>query len=226
MTKMRIVYYGQITCQIMFLIFFVLLLALGRIQIWMGIFLASLLLTLFFGRFYCGWLCPIRTIQRAQTLIKKKLRLPDRVGPAWLRSKTVRYVMAALFLLLMTFVLISGRQLPLLPLLLIIGVLLSSFFAESLWHRWLCPYGTLLRLPASVCQSSLKIKQAECSKCGICSAVCPSEAIERSVSETTSSRDSFTINKAECLLCLECVRSCPPKIISYNQSRPTKSDGR
>lgn len=215
------VYYIQIACQILSLLLFLTLMVIGKIQIWMGIFLLSIVLTLFFGRFYCGWLCPIRSIQRVQTAAKSRLGIKEKKGPFWLRNNIVRYLILVIFLLTMAVVLIGGRQLPVLPALLAIGVVLSFFYAESLWHRWLCPYGTILRLPASLGRKSLRIDQSKCSSCGICDTVCPGEAIDvtQPERETTRKKDTYAINKAECLLCLECVRSCPSRVISYNKSK-------
>ena len=47
--------------QIFTTILFVILIALGKVQLWMAIFGISLLLSTYFGRFYCGYICPINT---------------------------------------------------------------------------------------------------------------------------------------------------------------------
>ena len=54
----------NIITQLIALILFIVLLITGRIQVWMGIFLVSAVLALFFGRIYCGWICPINTVMR------------------------------------------------------------------------------------------------------------------------------------------------------------------
>lgn len=216
------VYYLQIASQILFLLLFTGLMVTGKIQVWMGIFLLSLVLALFFGRFYCGWICPIRTVQRVQTAIKKKLRIKENKGPAWMRTNAVRYAVLAIFILLMGFVLISGKKLPVLPAIFITGVGLTFFFSESIFHRWLCPYGTLLRIPASASRHNLRIGQSKCIRCGLCGTVCPSDAIETFVDDKEingKNRAGYTINKAECLLCLECELACPPQVIDYNKDK-------
>jgi len=40
----------------------VLLIAKGRMQLWMAVFLVGLIGATFFGRFYCGFVCPINTV--------------------------------------------------------------------------------------------------------------------------------------------------------------------
>lgn len=48
--------------QLIFLGVFVMLIKLGKLQLWFAIFLISIIATPLFGRFYCGWLCPINTL--------------------------------------------------------------------------------------------------------------------------------------------------------------------
>ena len=62
----------QSIVQIVSLALFVFLFIKGKIQVWMIIFLGSALLTLVVSRFYCGWICPINTIIRPITWIKRK----------------------------------------------------------------------------------------------------------------------------------------------------------
>lgn len=214
----------QIISQVLLLAVFIGLAAAGKIQIWMAIFLGSLVLSAFFGRFYCGWICPIRTIQRPLTFIKKKLKLKDYPGPRFLRNTTVRSIVLALFLITMAFVLISGRRLPVLPALLGIGVLISILFSERLWHRWLCPYGALLAIPAGRSKKNLHISQSDCISCGACDRACPAEAIQvhsADIQDTALNEKQkkvgkiYSINASECLLCLECDRKCPTKTIQY-----------
>lgn len=213
----------QMITQIVMLALFAALFARGRIQVWMIVFLSSLVLSLFFGRFYCGWLCPIRTIQRPITYLKKKLKIKTGKGPAFLSNKITRYVILVIFLGLMAFVFRSGKQLPVLPAILALGVVMSLFFQESLWHRWLCPYGTLLSLPASRLGKKLSIVQSDCISCGLCEKACPAEAVDTfTVTKQSAAYEKqektgkgYRVNKSECLLCLECQRVCPVDTIHY-----------
>ncbi|MDW7669922.1 MAG: 4Fe-4S binding protein, partial [Bacillota bacterium] len=128
------------TLQIIFLAAFVFIMVIGRVQLWLGIFLISLLLAPFLGRIYCGNICPINTLTEATQKISKKNKLKV---PNWIKHPTVRYIALGLLVAVMVLTLRSGKKLPILPLLTGVGILLSLIFEEALWHRYLCPYGTL-----------------------------------------------------------------------------------
>ncbi len=197
----------QRSVQVVTLALFIFLLITGKVQIWMIIFLSSVVLTLFFGRYYCGWLCPINTVIRPITWVKKKLKIKRKKMPNWIQSDVLRIVMVVLFLLAMGFVFITSKQLPVLPILVGVGVILSIFFDEALWHRHLCPYGTILSLPGRFSRKSVKIDPEACNNCTLCSRVCPANAIIVD--------EKHEIVKKECLVCHECERVCNQDAIAY-----------
>lgn len=193
--------------QILFLGLFIFLLIRGKVQVWMGIFLLSLVLSLFFSRFYCGWICPINTLLKPITFLKKKFRVGSIKTPAFLNNGVLRILLLIAFLGLMVFTLRTGKQLPVLPALVAIAVFLSLFFEEELWHHWLCPYGTILSLPSRAAKKRMVIDPDLCTNCGRCKRVCPSEAILKD--------EKHRIIKNECLVCHECERACTKGAISY-----------
>ncbi|NCC63193.1 MAG: 4Fe-4S binding protein [Spirochaetia bacterium] len=197
----------QIIVQVVFLLLFGLLIMKGRIQIWMAVFLASVLLSLYFSRFYCGWICPINTVLKPITFIKKKLKIKSLKTPSIFKNGVIRIILLVSFLALMGFVFRTGRKLPVLPALFGIGVFLSLFFTEELWHRYLCPYGTLLSLPSRAAKKSMVINPELCINCTKCAKVCPSNAIVK--------EEKHRIVKHECLLCHACERVCAKDAISY-----------
>lgn len=198
----------QIITQIAFLALFVILIIFNKIQLWMAIFLLSVILTLFISRVYCGWVCPINTVIKATNWIKKKLHLKSFTIPAFLKKRWVRYAFLALFFAVFAFTMISGKKLPVLPIVVVLGVVVSLFFPEELWHRYLCPYGTILSLPGSKSMRFLKIDQDTCISCGLCKKVCPAEAVHEEDKK-------YDILKKDCLMCMECERQCPTKAIHY-----------
>lgn len=192
----------------LFLLLFVALIFIGKVQIWIGVFLISIVLSLFFGRFYCGWICPINTVMNFITKIKTKLHIKSLSVPDFIKKPIFRYGFLIAFLLTFAFVMRSGKKLPVLPALLILGALLTFLFSESLWHRYLCPYGTVLHFTGKKSKRFYKISDSLCISCGKCQKVCPSEAIREI-------EGKFTIDKSECLACGSCAESCPKEIISY-----------
>lgn len=100
----------QVVTQTGAMVLFVVLLFTGRVQLWMGIFLGSAVLTLLFGRFYCGWLCPINTVMKLITEIKTRLKLKSFAVPETLKKPVFRYGMLAAFLLCFVMTAVGGEN--------------------------------------------------------------------------------------------------------------------
>jgi len=198
----------QIILQIIFLVLFIVLIVIGKIQIWMGLFVAGVIISLFFSRLYCGWICPINTMTRSVSWVKKKLSIRGFKIPGFIKKTWVRYFVLGLFVALFLFAIITGKELPVLPAALIIGVVLTFFFPEELWHHYLCPYGTIFNLVSKKSLYMVRINEASCTYCGLCQRACPSGAISKSAG-------AYKIEKEECLVCLDCSEKCKQNAIDY-----------
>jgi polyferredoxin len=220
--------------QAFFAVLFFVLVASGRIQLWMGIFLLSVVLAAFFGRFYCGWICPVNTLMNLVTRVKQRFHVKDLAVPESLKKPVCRYLAFFAFILLFAFVMVTGKKLPVLPGLLAVGMLLTFFFPESLWHRYLCPYGNILGIVGKLSKRGYRVIGDACISCGICSRVCPADAVVAGVfvlpashsadlagTENSPSRDDdssrkrYDIARSECLLCGTCADKCPKKAVIY-----------
>lgn len=199
----------QIIIQIAFLALFIFLFISGKVQLWMGLFLLGVIASFILGRVYCGWACSINTVLRAMTWVKKKLHIKSLKIPCFLKKPWIRYAILGLFAAFFIFTLVTGKKLPVLPILFVISILFTFLFPEELWHRYLCPYGTILNLPARKSMHSMQIDAQKCNNCGKCKRVCPAVAIEKG-------KESHQINKNDCLVCMECARNCPQNAISYH----------
>lgn len=190
--------------QILSLGLFIGLLALGKVQIWMVIFGGSLLLSTFFGRFYCGYICPINTGMEViddNAIKKKRKRKPV---PKFLKKPIVRYGILALFLGTMVIVFKTGKKLPVLPVLFASGIIITIFYRPEFWHRYLCPYGSLLSIFSRFNKKTYMVYNEDCIRCGKCVRVCPADAYV-----WEDKKNYPFIIKNECLQCGKCVEACP-----------------
>jgi len=204
----------QRTIQVIFLLMFGFLVFTGKVQIWLGVFVGSVFLSIFFGRFFCGWICPINSVMRVVSWIKAKLKIKGFNPPAFMKKPFIRYIILAAFILSFAFVMYSGKKLPILPGLFAAGVFLTFFFPESFWHKNLCPYGTILSITSKKSKFFVKIDSNKCIDCGVCKKVCPAEAVHKS--------DKHSIQKNSCIVCLDCSRKCPVNAIHYTSERRKK----
>lgn len=180
----------------------------GRVQIWMGLLVFGILGSILFGRFYCGWMCPINTVFKAIAWIKNKLNINSLQTPDFLKNKLIRIFAFGIFVAVFGFILIAKVKIPVLPVLFILGILITLLFSEELWHRYLCPYGSMLRISSSRTKHTMVIDEGACNNCGICKNVCPAAAVVKD-------NGSHEILKGDCLICMECSTACPKNSISY-----------
>jgi ferredoxin-type protein NapH len=198
----------QLAIQILFLALFLTLIATGQVQVWVGIFLLGVIASFFLGRLYCGWICPINTVLKGISWSKKFLGIKKQITPQFLTKPWVRFTVLFLFIAAFAFSMITGRPIPALPILFAAGIMLTIFFPEELWHRYLCPYGTILSYPARKAKLNMVIDQEKCNSCGVCKKVCPADAVH-------ASEKVYSIRGNNCLVCLNCSTHCKAEAINY-----------
>ncbi len=200
---------GRMLAEALFLVLFIVLSAMRKINLWMGVFLIGVGLSVLFGRIYCGWACPMATLMRPIAFVYKKLGIKRIPGPGLLKNSFVRYGLLAATLVAMMLIKRSGSGFPLLPAVVALSLLVSLVFEESFWHAHLCPYGTILNLTSRFARWGVRIAPSACVACGQCLKACPAEAIR-----TDEDRKRFVVAR-DCLVCGACFNPCPTNTIDY-----------
>lgn len=191
------------------------------------VFLLLFLSGLFFGRAWCGWLCPMAGLSEIGLLVNKK-PVPVR------KLKIIRYsIFAVWFAVLVTGFILAGGIQGINPLHLtenyisvdepvkymIYYIVLFLFFGLTIGigkrgacHSicWMAPFleggyllGKRLRLP----QLRVGANPAQCIDCQRCAKSCP-----MSIAVGTKAK-SGEINVSDCILCGECVDVCPKGVL-------------
>ncbi len=181
-----------------------------------GFFLAVL-----FGPVFCGWVCPLGTVQEWVSRLGRKFlrkRFNHFVPPSLDRIlRYLRYLVLAwvIYMTAATGTLIFAAYDPyfalfnlwssevaLTSILILAVTLVLSFFVERPWCKYACPYGAVLGLTNLFRIFGIRRREATCKADGACSIMCP---MNIPVDEKLVVRDH------QCISCLECTSEavCP-----------------
>lgn len=186
------------------------------VLMWLGFLLALL-----FGPVFCGWVCPMGTVQEWVSRLGKRLfgRKFNAFIPArfdrWLRY--LRYLMLAwvLYMTAMTgklafeaidpyFALFNlwSSELAVSGAIILAAVLVASLFVERPFCKYACPYGAVLGIFNLFRVFKIKRNAATCIDCKLCDRACP---MNINVSGAGVIRDH------QCITCMKCSseRACP-----------------
>lgn len=201
----------RITSQIIFLIFFLFVIVNGNMVLWLGVFLLSLLGAAVFGRFYCGYICPMNTAMGVTAKLGKRLNWQTKYVPKVLKSKSLPWIVLVLMIVTM---IVSKRvlqlELPILLILMAMSILVTLRYEEYVFHNHVCPYGALLSLTGKGAKYSTRVESSQCMGCKKCEKVCSSMAVK--VEDLTK---VAKIDPALCHQCQACTLVCPTKAICY-----------
>ncbi len=178
-------------------------------------------LAILFGPVFCGWVCPLGTVQEWVGKLGKKLfkRRYNHFVPAKLDGglRYLRYGVLAwvLYVTATSGTLIFEAYDPYYALfnfwstevawsaLAILGItLLLSLVIERPWCKYACPYGALLGVTNFFRVFSIKRSETTCKADGACSIMCP-------MNIPVDGRK--VVRDAQCISCLECTSEavCP-----------------
>jgi len=199
--------------------------------LWIGVLV--LVATAFVGRFFCGWICPLGTLQQlvswAASPRGRKRFERNRYRP-WFATKylvlTALLVWAALGvshegwldpISLLTRAVASGFR-PLwhggasptgwISAALVILILVLSTWMPRLYCRSVCPLGALMGLFARLAPFRIRLDATVCTGCQLCLMAC--QGADEPLGEH---------RVAECHVCLNCIPSCPETGLRYGAAR-------
>lgn len=194
------------------------------------VFVTMFVASMFFGRAWCGYLCPAGGLQDCAALVNDK---PASKG----KRDRIKYVIWIIWIIavIVTFILGKG-DITINPffmtdhgisvteinnyviyygvvLLLFVPTLIHGKRATCHYFCWMAPFmvigstiGRWLHLP----QLHVEADKSQCVSCGLCSKACPMGLdVKTMVSEGTNSRCT------ECVQCGACVDGCPKKALKY-----------
>jgi ferredoxin-type protein NapH len=193
------------------------------------VFIFMFLVSLFFGRAYCGWACAPGGLQECCTMVSSK-RAKGR------RLNYIKYIIWIIWISIIAAVFVNAGGIKKIDFLymtdhgisvtapqayiifyfviMLIVVLALTAGKRSFCHYvcWMAPFmilGNKLRNKLNYPSLHLKVKREECISCSACTKKCP---MSLEVMEMVQRGNMYN---SECILCGECVDGCPKKVISY-----------
>lgn len=201
------------TVRMLFLGLFLFFTITGNMMLWLALFGISLLLAVFFGRIYCGYVCPMNTVMIPTEWISKKLKLQTKKTPKWIEKAVLPWFLIGLSVGIM---LLSKKilhiNLPILLIWLAISILVTLRFQPHVFHNLICPFSVLQKTFGRFAIFSKQVDTMTCIGCKKCEAACPSNAI------IVGDKDKKAVITTKlCHQCTNCSDVCPVSAIHYSK---------
>lgn len=173
-----------------------------------------LVTTLIWGRFFCGWICPLGAVQ--ELIHFKKIKLPPYFPTIDRTLKFLKYSILAFLTYLAVktglnifcqyepFKALFNFQGDFITIILLVITLLASVFIQRPFCRYLCPFGAILSFISRFALYKTRLDSASCVGCGVCAKNCPMDALKLAGSE----RKTPVINYSECIQCGISMNKC------------------
>lgn len=190
--------------------------------------------TLLFGRFFCGWGCHVLALQDLCLALLTKLGIKPR--PLRSRALLIVPIAAAIWMFVYPLyvrwtqpegIVVNGVELttnqfwetfpgPLVAILtfLICGFAIVYFLGSKGFCTYACPYGAIFGAVDKLAPVRIRVSDA-CEGCGHCTATCTSN-----VAVAQEVRDYGMVVDAGCMKCMDCVSVCPTNALSLGLGKP------
>ncbi|RLC57256.1 MAG: hypothetical protein DRH89_03935 [Candidatus Cloacimonadota bacterium] len=178
--------------------------------------------SVFWGRRFCGYICPFGTVQEMISNLNPRSKKNKQLHlPVWLHNflNSFKYVVL-LITIVAAFRSIQYVYMKFCPVLAVshpqnitiastitlFVIFIVGYFINRFWCRYLCPYaafmyvfqylGRLLHIPSKRIHASEEF----CINCGQCSKNCPMQILIH---------EEKRVENVNCIFCLKCLQSCP-----------------
>ncbi len=193
----------------------------GYIAIAMLLFMLTL--SLFRGRFYCGWFCAMGAFhERWLSRLSRKRDIPALFKQEWFRWLVFALMMGLLFSRL----LLSGGDPEKVGAVFVMMWTIATSLAVGIGLIWKprswCSFCPMASFQALLSPRTYRLQVTTgCKGCGICQQVCPIGTFPGSC------RDAGFIRSVACMRCGNCVENCPAQALFFQgQAREEVRRGR
>lgn len=190
-----------------------------------GAVVIAIFYSLFGGRAFCSWVCPINMVTDFAAFSRKLLRLDEVEKKIWV-SRNIRYWILGMSLPLSFMLGVAAFEMisPIgilsrglifgagLGITAVIGVFLFDMFAlKNGFCGHLCPLGGFYAVLGRFAIVKVKHNHEKCTLCMKCTEICP----EKPVLDMIGKRSEF-VKKQECTSCGRCIDVCNDDALGFS----------
>jgi len=180
----------------------------------------AVLLSVFFGPVFCGWMCPLGSFQEFISKLGKKLKIHGKLTVPKNIDKYLRFFRYGILLWILIITARSGLllftdydpyyalfnfwtgEVPVQGIIILLIVTVTSLVIDRAWCKYACPLGAILGLSNKIRFFKIRRDSSTCIDCSLCDSACQMNI---------SLSDSTKINDHQCISCMDCTSeiACP-----------------
>lgn len=186
-----------------------------------SLFLVLAILTIFTGRFFCGWMCMFGSYNDWVNLFGRKvLKINFKINET--ADKYMKYIKYVVLIFIACFIWTSLITIPdgaspwdaimqltdpgyafsnyLIGIIILVLITIGDLFVERFFCRYLCPLGAVFSILSKIRLINIRKNRSNCGPCKACTLKC-------SMGIDLDSMD--VVKSGECIQCFNCVAICP-----------------